>query len=105
MKRAVNPRSEIAVRSIMVSQLTSEVVLGCNARRYLEEIVPVVEARGFPVARVGKLRIASVDDVERALLAPVEADAAPPAPVSHDTPDNVADVLAKLGRRVAGRRP
>jgi len=104
-RRASTTRSVVGVRSVMVSQLTSEIVLGCNARRFLEEIVPAVEARGFPVARVGKLRIASVEDVESALLVERNPEDAPEHPASERTPENVADVLAQLGRRVAGRRP
>jgi hypothetical protein len=88
----------------MVSQLTSEAVLGCNARRYLEEIVPIVEAHGFLVARIGKLRIASVEEVESALLAPrAEGMTEQKTSIDDGAPESVSAVLAHLGRRVAGR--
>jgi hypothetical protein len=83
----------------MVSQLTSELVLGCNARRYLEEIVPVLESRGCSVARVGKLRLAAVDDVERVLLEPASAEDAAPSYSSPKEPTTVAEVLASVGLR------
>src|SRR5262249_14052168 len=96
--RAFKPRAPLTVRSVLVSQLTSEVGIGCNARRYLAEIVPVPEARGCPVARVGKLRLASVDDVERVLLDSKGAAEGNPEPVASDEPTTVAEVLASIGR-------
>jgi hypothetical protein len=96
--RQLRPRPAIALRASFVSQENCLQVLGVDARRFLERVVPTCKAS---VVSLGKLRLVPIDDAEAAL----RRLATPAGQHSDDGDDNPVDlqpqtpeeVLAKLG--------
>jgi hypothetical protein len=97
MRRAIRPRPPVTVGAAMVSQLTSLPLLGIDARRYLDHVVPLC---GEAVVRLGKLRLVPVDvavTVLQGLAAPQDAATEPDGPNDDEQPRSIDDVLARVG--------
>jgi hypothetical protein len=110
MPRQLRPRQPVAVAAAYVSQLTCLQLLGIDARRYLETVVPRCKGDVVPL---GKLRLvpldvavlrlrelaASDDDEHRGVAADAsEVD----VEAEDDQPTSVDAVLRRLGKeRVA----
>jgi hypothetical protein len=78
-------------------------VLGIDARRYLEQLLPLCAGS---ISRVGRLRLVPVDVALAALERLAAADVPPPLAQTDgdddaDDPLTADDVLGRLGRRRA----
>jgi len=96
-RRERKPRPAIAVRPSFVSQENTLVVLGVDARRYLEHVVPLAHDT---VVRLGKLRLLPIDVAESALLRLASTSPAGDA-TDDEQPSTAGEVLAVLGRELA----
>jgi hypothetical protein len=96
--RQHRPRAPVAMRPSFVSQENCAAILGVNARRYLERVVPRCKDR---VISVGKLRLIAIDDAEAALRG-LAASAGTSSDDEGDEPQErqpqtTEEVLAMLG--------
>lgn len=107
------PGAKLVATPRYVSQRTCLATHGIEPRAYLELVVPALRAAGYPVAPVGKQRLARVEDVDAVLLTLAEGSAsraprrrAPVAPApANDDGDEIEKILARHGtRRVGGAR-
>jgi hypothetical protein len=104
MARNLQPRPAVVIRPAFVSQETCLQVLGVDARRYLELVLPACAGQ---VTRLGKLRLVPLDAAEVALRALAAAgddvDGAAVDAAEHEEavrqPQTVDEVLAAVGRR------
>ena len=98
--RANQTRNLFAIKPRFVSQHTAPSVLGFKTgRAFLEWLA----TSGCRVVERGKDRLVLLDEAEAALLKLAEGvDAASPPEASEVM--SAADVLARIGRRVAGAR-
>jgi len=93
--QAEEPAARV-VRPVAVSQLTSEPILGVDARRFLRLLRQHPE---LPRARVGKLVIVPLAALERLLWARSETETNSPGPTPASAPEDVDAVLEQLGKR------
>ena len=97
-RRVIRPRGVVPLAAVFVSQETCLAVLGVDARRYLELVVPLCKG---DVSAIGKLRLVPLDVAEAAIRALAKAgdnetdDGA--AAVDPGEPRTVDEVLARLG--------
>lgn len=97
--RKVRPRPAVALRASFVSQETSLQLLGVDARRYLDLVVPLCKGA---VVSLGKLRLVPLDDAEAALRGLASNDSTSSEVDDDDVrvgqPETVDAVLAAIGR-------
>jgi hypothetical protein len=101
--RAMKPRQPVAVAAVYVSQLTCLPLLGVDARRFLDVLVP--KCAGDVVA-IGRLRLVPLDVAVSRLreLAAESNEHDDQADDKHEElglPTTAAGVFAALGRRSA----
>ncbi len=94
-KRQMKPREPIAPHALSVSQLTTLALLGIDPRRYLD----LLAAHSVPHARVGKLRVALLDDVRATIRRISESSDDTPEAECERQPETADEVLSKLGLR------
>lgn len=97
-KRKMRPRDPVASVPTSISQLTSLVNAGIDARRFLE----FVRTHKIPATKVGKLVVVDAGDLRQALrdAALVHVEELTPDTTSEDDDDNLLsadDVLRKIG--------
>lgn len=98
MKRPLRQRPRVVVASVLVTQLNCEAVIGVNARRYLEIVVPLCNGH---VVSLGKLRAIPVDVVLEKLRSRAIDDTGKTEPTfdDHEQFDTPDAVLARIGMR------
>lgn len=98
-KRPTKRRDPVSAAPLSVSQLTALPLLGIDARRYLQ----LLAAHEVPHAKLGKLRVAMLDDVRTILreLAAVPEGAQRDGNEEAPQPETGDAVLAAMGLRRA----
>jgi hypothetical protein len=94
-KRALRPRASLTVSAAMVSQLTCLALLGVDARRYLDVVVPACRP---DIIYLGKLRLIELARAVEALRSMVVECADGD---EERQPETANDVFRALGRGVA----
>lgn len=94
--RRMRPRAPIVVAAAYVSQLTSAPLLGIDARRFLDVLVPACRP---DVIHVGKLRLVELARAVEALraMATENDDSSTETEHDDDQPATADQVLAALG--------
>lgn len=88
-------REHVIVAAALVTQINCEAVLGIDARRYLERVLPL--CRGHVIS-IGKLRAVPVA-VALAKLQELPSSDEPTPLVLEDEPTSADDVLRRIGMR------
>ena len=93
--RTLKARPAIAMRASFVSQENTRELLGIDARRFLERVVPLCRPS---VTALGKLRLVPIDVAEEAIRRLASAEVETSTDGDDPQPETAAAVLSALGK-------